>query len=198
MGTFEISNIPLVPLLFQAGYLTITEYHKQNDSFKLDYPNREVRESFNRYLLQALTKKYSYVLSNLLENLKQSLETNNVDTFCTLLKSLFAHIPYYLHINQEKYFHSLLQIAATLMGFKTLSELPTDKGRIDLVINTKKFLYLFELKYNANPEIALTERFMAQEKQIVLVGLTFKRADNKLDLACKTEFVPSNRDLFLN
>ena len=47
LGTFEASDIPLVPILYQTGYLTIADYDTSNDSFTLDYPNREVRGSFN-------------------------------------------------------------------------------------------------------------------------------------------------------
>jgi hypothetical protein len=42
LGTFNLEHIPLFPLLFQTGYLTITDYDQETDKFKLDYPNFEV------------------------------------------------------------------------------------------------------------------------------------------------------------
>jgi len=42
LGNFELDNIPLVPLLFQAGYLTIADYDVKSKKFKLDFPNFEV------------------------------------------------------------------------------------------------------------------------------------------------------------
>lgn len=45
LGTFNLEDIPLIPLLFQAGYLTIIDYNAQSGKFKLGYPNLEVEES---------------------------------------------------------------------------------------------------------------------------------------------------------
>ncbi len=56
IGSFEIGGEPLLPILFQAGYLTIRNYHrtlrdnKTIEYFTLAYPNYEVAESFKRYL----------------------------------------------------------------------------------------------------------------------------------------------------
>lgn len=47
LGSFEIDYIPLVPLLYQTGYLTIKEYDPTKNTYKLDFPNREVRDAFN-------------------------------------------------------------------------------------------------------------------------------------------------------
>ena len=35
LGNFKIDNIPLIPLLFQTGYLTITDYDQKKNKFKL-------------------------------------------------------------------------------------------------------------------------------------------------------------------
>ena len=192
LGTFNISDIPLIPILYQTGYLTIVDYNSATDSFYLDYPNREVRESFNRYVVQTLTQKNSYMLSNLLQELKKALKTNNMATFCLHLRSLFARIPYYLYIDQERYYHSLLQMILTLTGYEVYSELPTNKGCIDLVLQTDQYVYLFELKCDQPPTKALEqieerkyyERF--QGKQLILVGLSFKRTDEVVEVACET------------
>ncbi|MBA3954273.1 AAA family ATPase [Candidatus Dependentiae bacterium] len=55
LGTFDIDNIPLIPLLFQTGYLTITGYDPITEKYQLNYPNAEVSESFQKYLVVALT-----------------------------------------------------------------------------------------------------------------------------------------------
>jgi hypothetical protein len=57
LGAFEIDNIPLVPLLFQAGYLTIHDYNSETGRFMLGYPNYEVEESIqiNERILTAYT-----------------------------------------------------------------------------------------------------------------------------------------------
>jgi len=46
LGNFELTNIPLIPLLLQTGYLTIADYDEKANKFKLNYPNYEVELSF--------------------------------------------------------------------------------------------------------------------------------------------------------
>lgn len=44
--SFDVDRLDVVPLLIQTGYLTITGYNPDRRLYILDYPNREVRESF--------------------------------------------------------------------------------------------------------------------------------------------------------
>jgi hypothetical protein len=55
LETFDIGNIPLVPLLFQTGYLTFTDYDQKTNKFKLGYPNFEVEEAFGKFLVPMLS-----------------------------------------------------------------------------------------------------------------------------------------------
>jgi hypothetical protein len=45
-GKFDIDNMAAAPLLYQTGYLTITDYDENRQRFTLDYPNEEVRAAF--------------------------------------------------------------------------------------------------------------------------------------------------------
>jgi hypothetical protein len=56
LGVFELDNIPLIPLLFQAGYLTISDYQEKTGKFKLDFPNFEVELSLTRFLVTTLAQ----------------------------------------------------------------------------------------------------------------------------------------------
>jgi len=58
MNTFDIENIDIVTLLYQTGYLTITEIIKDeenNESFKLYFPNKEVKKSFLNHIINYFT-----------------------------------------------------------------------------------------------------------------------------------------------
>ena len=50
MGSFELDDIRLIPLLFQTGYLTIKSYNIVTRNYLLDYPNEETKISFLHYL----------------------------------------------------------------------------------------------------------------------------------------------------
>lgn len=113
---------------------------------------------------------------NLLEH-----NDDQLDEFCSILKNLFAHIPYTLHDNKESYYHALFQFLLSLLSLEAQSEILTDIGRIDLALTTKTHVYIFELKVGVDPKVALEqikerryyEKFLGTNKKIVLVGLSF-------------------------
>jgi hypothetical protein len=51
-STYEIESLAVVPLLFQTGYLTIKDYDKSKQLYKLYYPNYEVENAFLNVLLK--------------------------------------------------------------------------------------------------------------------------------------------------
>lgn len=191
-GIFDIESLHIIPVLFQTGYLTIREYHQQDDRYVLGYPNQEVRESFNKYLIAILVGKTNQEIDPLLQQFKQALEQNNIELFCALLKTLFAHIPYQLHLSYEAYYHSLLQFLTTLLSLRGNSEISSDKGRIDFVLETKTHIIIFELKFESNAQKALDqiiakkyyEKYMFLHKNITLAGLSFNRTDKELTIDC--------------
>lgn len=181
LGTFQIDSIPLIPLLFQTGYLTIQHYNKDNDTFRLNFPNFEVEESFKKLIVTTLSGITSFSLETTASQLLHAIKINAIQTFCTILKTLFAHIPYTLRLKHESYYHSLFQFLISMLSLESQSEILTNQGRIDLVIFSEHYIHLFELKLNSDPEKALQqildkkyyERFIGLHKKIVLVGLSF-------------------------
>jgi len=190
LGTFALDDIPLVPLLFQAGYLTIVDYNGVDDSFRLGFPNYELELSFKKFLVATLSHTRSVKINTLSKQLLASLEHKDIEKFCTVLKTLFAHIPSILHIQQESYYHSLFQFLLSLLSLESQSEVLTNKGRVDSVIITEQFVYIFELKLNVDSKKAVEqildkkyyERFMGLGKHIILVGLSFKTAEKTFEI----------------
>jgi hypothetical protein len=54
---YDIETMRAEPLLYQSGYLTISDYDEDRKRFTLDYPNEEVRSCF----AQSLLKQYLQV-----------------------------------------------------------------------------------------------------------------------------------------
>lgn len=190
LGSFDIESLSLITVLFQTGYLTINTFDKVKNKYTLTYPNEEVRESFKKYLLAAFSHETIPTIEKSLSALGQALEKHNVDSFCSILQGLLAQIPYQLHISQEKYYHSLFQLICSLLDIEAQSEVSTDKGRIDLIIETKKYVYIFEVKLNANAQSAIKqieerkyyERYLSKKKKITLIGISFSRTKRKKGL----------------
>lgn len=190
LGKFDLDDIPLVALLFQAGYITIAEYDKETNTYKLTYPNNEVRISFTQYIIAALTENNARTVERALLQLQTALNNNNIEQFCTIFRSLLANIPYQLHIARESYYHSILQFLVTLLGIQGESEISSNAGRMDMVISTKARIFIFEFKFETTGQQALQqiidrryyEKYLYLKKPITLVGISFNFKDKTLFL----------------
>lgn len=195
LGTFDITSLDLFPILFQTGYLTIKEYHAQDNRYILEYPNTEVKDSFIRYLAATFSYYTNSGIDIALSQFRTALHTNNIDFFCSTLQSLLANIPYQLHIGNEAYYHSLLQFLITLLGLEGHSEISTSKGRIDMMVEVPKHVIIFELKFGTSAHKALAqivdhtyyEKYLYLKKPITLVGLSFNLEDKELVLDSVTK-----------
>jgi hypothetical protein len=188
LNVLDINNIPLYALLVQTGYLTIVDYDASIDTFTLDYPNREVRESFKYYLMQAFAYASPGEIDIELGIMRQALKHKNFETFCNAIKRLFAGIPYNLHIPQEDYYHSLFHLMFDLLGMRPKSEESTSRGRSDLVLETADTVYVFEFKFDATVQEAMDQiiekqyyaKYMHKNKIVVLVGINMRFKDKNL------------------
>ncbi len=183
LGTFNIENVPTIPVLFQTGYLTIKDFTETPLRYTLGFPNQEVKVSFEKHLMALFAQINESDIDNYIYEIRQALEVNDIESFCDQLRSLFANISYQLHIDQEKYYHSLFQFMGKLLGMNFQSESVTDKGRIDVTIIAHKYIYIIECKFNQSAEKALKqiedkqyyEKYLKKKKKIILVGISFNR-----------------------
>lgn len=179
LDSYDIDNPELTSLLWQTGYLTIREqkYERGRLTYILDYPNREVRDSWFSVLLSRLTGRESGESRILADAMYNALRDDDRVGFERQLVALFAGIPHQLHVPDESYYHSLFHMTLVLMGADIRSERSTDKGRLDAVVETADRVFVIELKLGT-PESALAqikakgyhEPYLASGKPIVLVG----------------------------
>ena len=78
LGAFDVDDIAPEALLFQTGYLTILDAEDVDGEllYRLGYPNREVRQSLNRSLLNALVPASSRRLAQG-DGLREMLRAND-------------------------------------------------------------------------------------------------------------------------
>ncbi|MDC8003850.1 PD-(D/E)XK nuclease domain-containing protein [Aureisphaera galaxeae] len=144
-----------------------------NECEVVDFFHR-LRRSFNHH-----SSELNHFKRDKLDILKYSLEENDMDKFINTFRSIFAGLSYNIKV-QESYFHGYIQIILDLIGMKIYSELETNNGRIDAVIEVQKYIYIMEFKLRDSNE-ALSqikekkyyERFLLSTKEIVLVGVAF-------------------------
>jgi hypothetical protein len=78
LGSFDPANMLSVPLLFQTGYLTIKEYNVITRTYKLGYPNEEVKDSLLENLLSAYRDVYPGSSAEEMGNLLLAVYANDV------------------------------------------------------------------------------------------------------------------------
>src|SRR6185437_13251389 len=96
--TFEINNLNLNAILFQAGYLTIKDYDKSSERFVLSYPNREINKSFKENVFELFGKTQG-ANSSLLLDIVDALNAGDVDSVIDALKQIFINIDYDIKIS---------------------------------------------------------------------------------------------------
>ncbi len=197
---FSLEDLEMLGLLFQTGYLTVkrTEQRGYRTNYLLGYPNIEVHHSFTHHLLQAFTYKQQGTVGNALLRIQEGLEEGDLEVFIRQLKVLFADISYHLHPKNkpdeesfkmwEGYFHTIIYLIMTFLSLDVQSEVTKHKGRLDLMVQTPKFLYLMEFKLDEPAETAIEQikkrdyiqSYINVEKTIYLVGIGFSQKERNV------------------
>lgn len=158
-SSYEIEDLRVEPLLYQTGYLTIKDVKTLTggQEYILGYPNLEVKDSFLKYLMDMIGNVPKEFSGSVLIELIDTIEKNEIDRFMGLLKFFFVNIPYDLQLKHERYYQTIFYIIFTLIGLYIQAEVRTNQGRIDAVICTKNFVYIFEFKLFGTKEDALAQ-----------------------------------------
>ena len=191
LSTFEVDHIATEALLFQTGYLTITEKEDLGGKslYRLGYPNREVRQSLNESLLGYLVRDSTRLMANSVQ-LYRLLEANDFAGLETLFHAFFASIPYEWYTNNdianyEGYYASVFYSYFAALGLNITVEDSSSHGRVDMAVHFNDTVYLFEFKV---VELASEGAAMAQlqsrgyadkyrglDQPIYLIGVEFSK-----------------------
>ncbi|MCP5047277.1 MAG: hypothetical protein GY940_08900, partial [bacterium] len=190
---FDIDSIEVVSLLFQTGYLTIKNVEtsiatESGNSYILNYPNLEVRQSFLRQLLKTFTGEDMVKGAKVLDALTVSLQENDLDRFFEAIKAMFSSIPYNIFPgDRESYYHTVIYLVLSLMGLTVHAEVQTNMGRIDAVLETNENIYVMEFKLGS-PDEALAQikakkyygPYIVKGKKITLIGAGISKEERNI------------------
>ena len=178
-----------VPLLYQSGYLPITDYDESGSMYTLSFPNREVKYGFLESLMPEYVSDCGAGSGRDIFTLREYAEKGDLDGMRDLLTALFANITYTLASDPfEHYFQAVIYLTFTLLGKFTHCEMHTYTGRIDCKVETRDYIYLFEFKCDKSADEALRQiddkdyalPFIADHRKLYKIGVNFDSADRKL------------------
>jgi hypothetical protein len=154
---YDIETMRAEPLLYQSGYLTIKDYDEDLAQYTLDYPNEEVRASFSKALLEQYLQPTGEASRGLNTRLLTALLKGDADGAMDTLKSFLASIPYDIIKEKENYYETAIHLIFTMLGLNCRPEVRIASGRIDTLVETKRYVYCFEFKMNGTEEEALEQ-----------------------------------------
>ena len=188
LETYRAVAQDALPILFQAGYLTIKEYISDLRLYRLGFPNDEVRYGFLQNLLPAYSDVPFGQTGVWVGRFVQDIRNGNVDEFMARMQAIISSIPYdnftaeNLKLREQNY-QTAVYLVFALMGQFIQTEVHSAMGRADCIVQTADSVYIFEFKLSGNgsAEDALSqikkngyaERYKADNKKIVLIGSSF-------------------------
>lgn len=180
-----------VSLLFESGYITIKGYDEELGIFTLGLPNLEVAKSFTEVLLPIYTGYEKEKTNEICIRMRRYLVKGEAESFMEELKTFLHGNPYGLTelSKREKYFQSCLFLILRALGFEPLAELQTCNARMDMMIKTSRFIYIFELKSNGSAQEAMNQinekgyhlPFVSSGKEIFKIAANYSSSINNLD-----------------
>ncbi|MDE0349694.1 MAG: ATP-binding protein [Gammaproteobacteria bacterium] len=191
LSTFDVDNIVTEALLFQTGYLTIQDEQRRGGriSYRLGYPNREVRQSLNESLLSHLVRNPSRQEANS-NHLYDLLEANDFSGLKAQFHAFYASIPYQWYTNNdisdyEGFYASVFYSYFAALGLDITVEDSASHGRLDMAVRFNGQVYLFEFKVleMAGKGAAMAqlkargyaEKYRGRGEPVHLVGVEFSR-----------------------
>ena len=196
LSTFDVDNMPTEALLFQTGYLTIERLEPRGAEmfYRLGYPNREVRQSLNRSLLNRMTGDASRSVAHS-ARLYDLLLVNDFPGLAALVESFFASIPYEWYTNNdiasyEGFYASVFYSYFAGLGLDVVVEDSSSHGRLDMALRFNDNVYLFEFKVvELAPEGAAiaqlkargyADKYRDRGEPIHLIGVEFSKEARNL------------------
>ena len=188
--TFDLRKLDYKALLLQTGYWTLKK-NLGDGFFEVDYPNKEVSQSFEQMLLGSYLNQGGTDTSVNIYEIRQAFQNNDLELVMKIIETMFHSLPVELFDKKgkdgkvkevgENFYHAVIYLIFNLLGVRMKAEVVVREGRIDAVVETEKDVYLFEFKKDQSPEVAIMQirnrnyagKYALLNKTIHLIGVSF-------------------------
>ena len=171
-----------IPLLYQAGYLTIRSYDARRGRYSLAVPNGEVEWGLYENLLVEYTPGYSELRGIDIFTLTDCVDAGDTAGMRRILEALFVSIPYTRADDPfENYFQAVIWLTFTLLGRYVACEVHQAQGRVDCIVETAEHVYVIEFKRDGTAAEALAQieergyaaPYAADSRTLHVIGCAF-------------------------
>ncbi|MDY4523465.1 MAG: AAA family ATPase [Treponema sp.] len=189
---YRPENADPVPLFYQSGYLTIKSWNKRQNSYKLTFPNAEVKYGF----LNSLAPSYLHVEDKSapfnIDILDDAVEEGDTEGMKKWFTALFALLPYPTGADTEaiteQNFQNVIFMALTMMGKYARTEVHSAKGRADCILEADDYVYVFEFKRDVSAAEALKQieeqgyavPYSTDKRKLFKIGVNFSSTERNI------------------
>ena len=192
----DATELPVKSLMYQSGYLTIKGLSKTevdeigNPALVLGAPNHEVRGALKAGWFDHFVKMPSSEFEALVDVARRQLDEGNVDGLVNeTLYRVYAKIPPEWKIRSEADAKRHFRLFMEMLGAKVAAEEGSARGYADAIIETQKFVWVFEFKFNKSAKAAIRQirdkgyaaAYKADKRPVTLVGINFCGAKRNID-----------------
>jgi len=184
-------------LLLQTGYLTFASgYDAGRRGYKVAYPNEEVRYSITEQIMQFVGGITPEQFGEFGDRFRKALAVDDLYLFCKHLQDFIKLVPHNIRVNREKFYQQIFFMICVLFGRRPATEVATEEGFMDLLLEGTHNTFVVEFKRNSTAEIALEQieakRYwepynILKTKKIILAGITFNETTHGIEVVCKTK-----------
>jgi hypothetical protein len=186
-----------LPFLYQSGYLTIKSYPGRGDKYILGVPNAEVRIGLLKNLIPLYTAMDSDKVYNVATDISLAFDDGDYDEALSLVRSFLAGIPVMQGEEsslqdiraRETYYHKQLFIIFRMLHDDAWAEVQQAVGKPDIVVKTRKYIYIIEVKLDSTPQVALEQieakqyavPYATDGREIIKLGVNFSSQTRTID-----------------
>ncbi|MDE6649412.1 MAG: ATP-binding protein [Muribaculaceae bacterium] len=185
----DLKNPNPLALMYQTGYLTIKDYDPYDNVYTLGIPNKEARDGLFNELVPFYVSVKKGSPENVVREILKSIREGNPKLLVKNLNAFLAGIPYDMHMEDENNLQNAIFVLLTLIGANAQVEVHTSDGRIDMLIEHRRFIYIIELKFDGSAEDAIDQirkkeyarKFDTDPRSVFSIGLNFSTRTRRLD-----------------
>ena len=188
-------SLPAKALMYQGGYLTIKKVIGEANGVDeqkliLGIPNQEVRTAIRRGWFDSIVRVPATEFDALVDVAKRQVATGDVDALiCETLYRIYAKIPPEWKIRSEADVKRHFRLFMEMLGAKVAAEEGSARGYADAIIETRKFVWVFEFKFNKSTSAAVRQirekgyaaQYKGDKRPVTLVGVNFRTAKRNID-----------------
>ena len=189
LASLETLKSNPIPVIYQSGYLTIKDYDEEFGTYTLGFPNKEVEKGFFGRLLPAFIPAEETSSAYEIKQFVKDVRSGNAEQFMQRLQAMLADNSYQIVGKMELYYQNVVFAIFRMLGFFTEVERSTSNGRMDIVVKTTDYIYIFELKLDKSAEEALQQindknyaaPFAMDKRKIYKIGVNFSSETRGID-----------------